>query len=145
MVHSVRMCDSPRLSADAGNSGPNHVVTPTPEAFRLARAEGNDRLRSGGSIFESFFALDGAAYTSGALPTATKELLGLVVSVIKDCEECVYYHLERCDEEQVSRDQVLETLQITLVGAGSVTVPLLRKAVTFMSKLPRLGRADHEA
>jgi AhpD family alkylhydroperoxidase len=139
------MCDSPRLGADAGNSCPSHAVPPTPEAFRLARAEGNDRLRSGGSIFESFFALDSAAYTSAALPTATKELLGLAVSVIKDCEECVYYHLERCDEEQVSRDQVLETLQITLVGAGSVTVPLLRKAVTFMSKLPRLGKPIDEA
>ncbi|MEV0151122.1 MULTISPECIES: carboxymuconolactone decarboxylase family protein [unclassified Nonomuraea] len=105
----------------------------------MARAEGNERLRGSGEFFESFFALDAAAYQAGALPVTTKELLGLVVSVMKDCEECVYYHLERCNEEGVSRDEVLETLQIALVGGGSVTVPLLRRAMSFMSRLPRLG------
>ncbi|MEV0995852.1 carboxymuconolactone decarboxylase family protein [Nonomuraea sp. NPDC050202] len=86
-----------------------------------------------------FFSLDGAAYAPGALPVSVKELLGLVVSVMKDCEECVYYHLERCDEERVARDQVLEALQIALVGGGSVTIPLLRRAVSYMEKLPDLG------
>ncbi|MEV0195364.1 carboxymuconolactone decarboxylase family protein [Nonomuraea sp. NPDC050691] len=117
----------------------DHAATPSPAAFRLARAEGNERLRGSGELFESFFALDAAAYQAGALPVTTKELLGLVVSVMKDCEECVYYHLERCDEEGVGRDEVLETLQIALVAGGSVTVPLLRRAMSFMSQLPRLG------
>ncbi|NRQ36997.1 carboxymuconolactone decarboxylase family protein [Nonomuraea sp. NN258] len=108
--------------------------TPSPEAFRKARADGNERLRASGSLFESFFSLDEAAYAPGALPTSVKELLGLVVSVMKDCEECVYYHLERCDEEQVARDQVIEALQIALVGGGSVTIPLLRRAVSYMEK-----------
>ncbi|WP_219602118.1 carboxymuconolactone decarboxylase family protein [Nonomuraea indica] len=115
------------------------TVTPSPEAFRMARADGNERLRSSGSLFESFFSLDGAAYAPGALPVSVKELLGLVVSVMKDCEECVYYHLERCDEERVVREQVLEALQIALVGGGSVTIPLLRRAVSFMEGLPTYG------
>ncbi|WP_149182115.1 carboxymuconolactone decarboxylase family protein [Streptomyces sp. TRM49041] len=119
--------------------------TPSPEAFRAAKAEGNERLRQSGSLFEPFFALDSSAYEPGALPVSVKELLGLVVSVMKDCEECVYYHLQRCDEEGVARDQVLEALQIALVGAGSVTVPLLRRAVTFMEKLPNLGATEHQA
>lgn len=108
----------------------------SPEAFRTARADGNDLLKSSGALFESFFALDGAAYAPGALPVSVKELLGLVISVMKDCEECVYYHLERCDEERVAREQVLEALQIALVGGGSVTIPLLRRAVSFMENLP---------
>ncbi|MFI7132671.1 carboxymuconolactone decarboxylase family protein [Nonomuraea sp. NPDC050153] len=128
-------------TSNPGNpdSAAGNATAPAPAAFRRARAEGNERLRAFGSVFESFFALDGLAYRHGVLPAATKELLGLVISVVKDCEECVYYHLERCDEEQVSRGQVIEALQIALVGAGSVTVPLLRRAVSFMSQLPRLG------
>ncbi|UNZ21256.1 carboxymuconolactone decarboxylase family protein [Streptomyces sp. 891-h] len=121
------------------------TATPSPEAFREAKTQGNERLRKGGSFFESFFALDTAAYEPGALPVSVKELLGLMVSVMKDCEECVYHHLKRCDEEGVSRNQVLEALQIALAGAGSVTVPLLRRAVTFMEKLPNLGEGEHEA
>lgn len=112
---------------------------PTPEDFHRARSWGNERLRQATPVAESLFALDGAAYASGALPAGTKELLGLVVSVVKDCEECVYYHLERCEQEQMPREQVLETLQVALVGAGSVAVPLLRRAIAFMDQLPGLA------
>lgn len=117
-------------------------VIPTPEAFRQSRAEGNDRLRAQAPEAEQFFALDGAAYAAGTLPAATKELLGLVLSVAKDCEECVYYHLERCEQEGVTREQVLEALQVALVGSGSVAVPLLRRAATFMSYLPGFAGPD---
>ncbi|MFF6983700.1 carboxymuconolactone decarboxylase family protein [Streptomyces sp. NPDC008343] len=139
MSEGVSMSDSKHHLLD-----PDHAITPSPEGFRRARAEGNQRLRTDAPLFGSFAALDDAAYEPRALPAATKELIGLVISVVKDCEECVYYHLERCDEEQIDRDQVMEALQIALVGAGSVTVPLLRRAVTFMSKLPHLGDLNHE-
>jgi AhpD family alkylhydroperoxidase len=109
---------------------------PCPEEFRRARDEGNQRLRADAALVEPFFVLDAAAYAAGALPVATKELLGLVISVMKDCEECVYYHLERCAEERVSRERVLEALQVALVGGGSVTVPLLRRAAAFIAQLP---------
>lgn len=49
------------------------------------------------------------------------------------------YHLERCEQEQMPREQVLETLQVALVGAGSVAVPLLRRAIAFMDQLPGLA------
>ena|SRR3712207_4486867 len=112
---------------------------PTPEQFRRARTAGNERLRRDVPVAAAFFALDGRAYAEGVLPAATKELLGLVISVVKDCEECVYYHLERCEQENVTRDEVLEALQLALVGAGSVAVPLLRRAAAFMSELPGLA------
>lgn len=129
------MSDSAGLRPDSAD----HMAAPSPAAFRRARAQGNEVLRDSGPVFAALFALDGTAYAPGALPAATKELLGLAISVVKDCEECVYYHLERCDEERVSRAQVLETLQVAAVGAGSVTVPLLRRAVGFMAELPHLG------
>jgi AhpD family alkylhydroperoxidase len=112
---------------------------PSPEEFRRSRAAGNDQLKAHAPLVEPFFALDSAAYAAGALPAATKELLGLVLSVAKDCEECVYHHLERCEQEGVTRVQVLEALQVALVGSGSVAVPLLRRAATFMSGLPGLA------
>ncbi len=116
---------------------------PTPDAFRRSRSTGNDQLRAQAPVIESFFVLDAAAYAAGALPAATKELLGLMLSVARHCEECVYYHLERCEQEGVTRAQVLEALQVSLVGAGSVVVPLLRRAEVFMSQLP--GLAEREA
>jgi AhpD family alkylhydroperoxidase len=115
------------------------MTVPTPEEFRHARSKGNERVRAAVPGAEHFFGLDAASYAPGALPAATKELLGLVISVVRDCEECVYYHLERCAEEGVTRAQVLEALQVALVGAGSVTVPLLRRATAFLDQLPGLA------
>ncbi|MEV0585521.1 carboxymuconolactone decarboxylase family protein [Nonomuraea sp. NPDC050310] len=112
---------------------------PAPDEFRHSRAKGNDALRATGPVVESFFALDGAAYEPGALSKGVKELMGLVISVTKDCEECVYYHLEQCAQEGVGRDQVLEALHLAMVGSGSVTVPLLRRAIAFMDQLPGLA------
>lgn len=115
------------------------MCVPTPEEFRRARNEGNDQLRAASPGAESLFALDGLAYAPGALPAATKELLGLVVSVATDCEDCLYYHLERCEQEHLTRQQVLEALQVALVGCGSVAVPMLRRALAFLAQLPGLA------
>jgi AhpD family alkylhydroperoxidase len=62
-----------------------------------------------------FFALDDRTYREGALPTRTKELLGLVASLVLRCDDCVSYHLVRCREEGVSRAELFETFS---VGTG---------------------------
>lgn len=38
-----------------------------------------------------FFALDDRVYCEGALPTRTKELMGLVASLVLRCDDCVSY------------------------------------------------------
>jgi alkylhydroperoxidase/carboxymuconolactone decarboxylase family protein YurZ len=47
----------------------------------------------------------------------------------------VTYHLVRCAEEQVTRDEVFETLSIGLVVGGSITIPHLRRAVARWDEL----------
>ena len=100
------------------------------EAFRLYRERMNaEILGEGNLVVNRFFALDGRAYEAGALDVKTKELLGLVASLVLRCDDCVTYHLARCGEEGVSRDEIFETLSIGLVVGGSITIPHLRRAV----------------
>jgi AhpD family alkylhydroperoxidase len=75
-----------------------------------------------------FFALDEQAYLAGALPAKVKELLGLVASLTLRCDECVSYHLIRCREEDVSREEFYEALNIALIVGGSIVIPHLRRA-----------------
>ncbi|HET9276166.1 MAG TPA: carboxymuconolactone decarboxylase family protein, partial [Gemmatimonadales bacterium] len=77
--------------------------------FRAFRERMNDIILNAGHLtLNRFFALDGRAYDAGALGTKTKEMLGLVASLVLRCDDCVTYHVVRCREEGVTREEFLE-------------------------------------
>ena len=78
------------------------------------------------------FSLDSQAYREGALAQRTKELLGLVASLVLRCDDCIKYHIIRCHEELV------EALAIGLVVGGSITIPHLRRALQAWDELQGL-------
>jgi AhpD family alkylhydroperoxidase len=82
-----------------------------------------------------FFALDDQVYRDGALDQKTKELLGLVSSLVLRCDDCVKYHLDTCHELGVGTDEVIEALSVGLVVGGSIVIPHLRRAVEFWDSL----------
>lgn len=104
--------------------------------FREFRERMNDRILSSGNLdIKRFFALDSRVYENGALPTPTKELLGLVASLVLRCDDCVSWHLVRCAEEGISDDELMETLSIGLVVGGSIVIPHLRRAVATLEEI----------
>jgi AhpD family alkylhydroperoxidase len=75
-----------------------------------------------------FYSLDSQAYRDGALPSKTKELLGLVASFVLRCDDCIKYHIIRCHEEGLSDEELEEALFIGLLVGGSITIPHQRRA-----------------
>jgi len=109
------------------------------EAFRKFREKMNARILESDNLeIKRFFALDTRAYDAGALPVKTKELMGLVASLVLRCDDCVTYHLVRCKEEGVTRPEFLEALNVGLVVGGSITIPHLRRAVATLDELENL-------
>ena len=105
-------------------------------AFRAFRERMNERILDEGNLeIRRFFALDDRVYREGALPGRTKELLGLVASLVLRCDDCVSYHLIRCREEGLERDELFEALSIGLVVGGSIVIPHLRRAVAMLDEL----------
>lgn len=110
------------------------------EAFRAFRTEMNERIVGSGHLgLKRFLALDTQAYHDGALDARTKEMLGLVASLVLRCDDCVTYHLERCAELGVSREETLEVLNVGLVVGGSIVIPHLRRAFATMEALAGEG------
>jgi AhpD family alkylhydroperoxidase len=108
--------------------------------FREFRETMNARILESGNLeIRRFFALDSRAYEAGALPVKTKELLGLVASLVLRCDDCVTYHLARCREEGVTREEIFETFTVALVVGGSITIPHLRRAVATLDELEGPG------
>lgn len=106
------------------------------QEFREFRERMNERILEAGNLdIRRFFALDSRVYEEGALPTRTKELLGLVASLVLRCDDCVCYHLVRCAEEGLSDEEITETLSVGLVVGGSIVIPHLRRAIATLDEI----------
>ncbi len=76
-----------------------------------------------------FFNLDSTAYENGALDKKTKEMMGLVASMVLRCNDCIDYHILQCIECRVNDREFDEAFNIALVVGGSIVIPHLRHAV----------------
>lgn len=106
------------------------------EAFTAFRKRMNERiLAEPNQVVRRFFALDTQTYQAGALDVKTKELLGLVASLVLRCDDCISYHVAQCREAGVARDEMFEAFSVGLVVGGSIVIPHLRRAVDFLDRL----------
>lgn len=111
------------------------------EQFQAFRTRLNERIlgdvpgkASGTLNTKRFFALDTATYKAGALDVKSKELLGLVASLVLRCDDCVAYHIDRCVAEGCRDEEIWETLDVGLIVGGSIVIPHLRRAVDFLDE-----------
>jgi AhpD family alkylhydroperoxidase len=111
-------------------------MTDTIADFNAFRSRMNDIILGAGNVtINRFFALDNRAYEAGALGVKTKEMLGLVASMVISCDDCITYHVERCHQEGASREEFLEVFSIALVVGGSIVIPHLRRAMARLEEL----------
>ena len=104
--------------------------------FTAFRQRMNERILSeDNQVVRRFFALDTQTYKAGALDVKTKEMLGLVASMVLRCDDCISYHVAQCKEAGVQRDEFFEVFSVGLVVGGSIVIPHLRRAVDFLDKL----------
>lgn len=104
--------------------------------FTAFRKRMNERiLEHDNQVVRRFFALDTQTYKPGALDVKTKELLGLVASMVLRCDDCIAYHVAQCRQAGVSRDEFFEAFSVGLVVGGSIVIPHLRRAVDFLDRL----------
>ena len=104
--------------------------------FNAFRAQMNDLILARGNLtINRFFALDSRAYEAGALGTKTKEMLGLVASMVLRCDDCITYHVVRCAEAGVTDEEFTELFGVGLVVGGSIVIPHLRRAMARLEEV----------
>ena len=114
------------------------------DEFQQYRARMNARIlgessgtphpdRAGATLnTKRFFRLDSACYESGALDKKTKELLGLVASMVLRCDDCIAYHIDQCVQAGLTDEELFESFDVALLVGGSIVIPHLRRAVEFL-------------
>lgn len=111
------------------------------EAFRARREAGNLKVLDTDNLaIKRFFALDKQVYADGALSVQTKELLGLVASMVLRCNDCIDYHLEQCVRQGVNRAEFDDAIGVALMVGGSIVIPHARHAAHSLDFL--LAEAD---
>ena len=104
--------------------------------FNEYRSKMNEKiLAEDNKVLKRFFNLDTNAYQEGALSKQTKELLGLVASMVLRCDDCIRYHLGKCHEQGVTKAQVYEVFAIANLVGGSICIPHTRRAAEYWEAL----------
>lgn len=86
-------------------------------------------------VLKRLFNLDTNTYEEGALSTQTKEMLGLVSSMVLRCDDCIKYHLGKCHELGVTTPQVFEIFAVANIVGGTIVIPHTRRAVEYWEEL----------
>lgn len=104
--------------------------------FNEYRQKMNEKiLAEDNLVLKRLFNLDSNTYMDGALSTKTKEMLGLVASMVLRCDDCIKYHLGKCYELGVSTAEVFEIFSVANIVGGTIVIPHTRRAVEYWEEL----------
>jgi AhpD family alkylhydroperoxidase len=104
--------------------------------FREFRSKMNERILSQDNlVIKRLFNLDTNTYQEGALSTKTKEMLGLVASMVLRCDDCIKYHLEKCYEQKISTEEMMEVFSVANIVGGTIVIPHTRRAMEYWDML----------
>lgn len=110
----------------------------TVKEFNDYRAKMNEKILAADNVvLKRLFNLDTNTYAEGALPVKTKEMLGLVASMVLRCDDCIKYHLEKCKDNGVSTEEVFEVFAVANIVGGTIVIPHTRRAVEFWEELQK--------
>lgn len=86
-------------------------------------------------VMKRLWNLDTNTYAAGALDVKTKEMLGLVASMVLRCDDCIKYHLGKCHELGLSTEEVYEIFAVANIVGGTIVIPHTRRGAEYWELL----------
>lgn len=106
------------------------------QEFNDYRAKMNEVILSKDNlVMKRLWNLDTNTYADGALDMKTKEMLGLVASMVLRCDDCIKYHLGKVQELGVTTEQVYEIFAVANIVGGTIVIPHTRRAAEYWEEL----------
>ena len=104
--------------------------------FNEYRQRMNDVILSKNNlVMKRLWNLDTNTYEAGALDVKTKEMLGLVASMVLRCDDCIKYHLGKSHELGITTDQMYEIFAVANIVGGTIVIPHTRRAAEYWEEL----------
>jgi len=106
------------------------------QEFNDYRSKMNEVILSKNNlVIKRLFNLDTNTYEEGALDKKTKEMLGLVASMVLRCDDCIKYHVEKCFELGITTEQLYEIFAVANIVGGTIVIPHTRRAAEYWEEL----------
>ena len=106
------------------------------EEFNDYRTKMNDVILSKNNlVMKRLWNLDTNTYEDGALDKKTKEMLGLVASMVLRCDDCIKYHLGKAHELGITTEEVYEIFAVANIVGGTIVIPHTRRAAEYWEEL----------
>ncbi len=86
-------------------------------------------------VIKRLWNLDTNTYAEGVLDVKTKEMLGLVASMVLRCDDCIKYHLGKSHEVGITTEQMYEIFAVANIVGGTIVVPHTRRAAEYWEEL----------
>ena len=86
-------------------------------------------------VMKRLWNLDTNTYEDGALTKNTKEMLGLVASMVLRCDDCIKYHLGKCFELGITTEEIYEIFSVANIVGGTIVIPHTRRAAEYWEAL----------
>lgn len=110
------------------------------EEFNTYREKMNEVILSKNNlVLKRLWNLDTNTYEDGALDKKTKEMLGLVASMVLRCDDCIQYHLGKVSELGISTEEVYEIFAVANIVGGTIVIPHTRRAAEFWEELQNIS------
>jgi AhpD family alkylhydroperoxidase len=111
-------------------------MSPMVQAFNDYRQRMNELILSKDNlVIKRLWNLDTNTYAPGALDVRTKEMLGLVASMVLRCDDCIRYHLGKCREQGISTEELYEVFAVANIVGGTIVIPHTRRAAEYWEEL----------
>jgi AhpD family alkylhydroperoxidase len=104
--------------------------------FNDYRTRMNDVILSKDNlVIKRLWNLDTNTYAEGALNVKTKEMLGLVASMVLRCDDCIKYHVGKCHELGITTEELYEIFAVANIVGGTIVIPHTRRAAEYWEAL----------
>lgn len=112
------------------------IMSPLVAEFNNYRERMNEVILSKNNlVMKRLWNLDTNTYEAGALDKKTKEMLGLVASMVLRCDDCIKYHLGKSHELGVNTEEMYELFAVANIVGGTIVVPHTRRAAEYWEAL----------
>ncbi|MBI2730901.1 MAG: carboxymuconolactone decarboxylase family protein [Sphingobacteriales bacterium] len=92
-------------------------------------------LSNNNLVMKRLWNLDTNTYETGALDKKTKEMLGLVASMVLRCDDCIKYHLGKSYELGINTEEIYEVFAVANIVGGTIVIPHTRRAAEYWEEL----------
>ena len=104
--------------------------------FNEYRTRMNEKILAADNLnIKRLYNLDTNTYKEGALSVKTKEMLGLISSMVLRCDDCIRYHLGKCHEQKITTEELFEIFAIANLVGGTIVIPHTRRALEYWEEL----------